>query len=264
VSFGRLLRGLQSRGRLSWNSWLDPNQHSEKTPVGALFLHFVGSLLMILATYGMDPDKAYNLLTFLSTYVVQCFNGTLLGIGILLLRLVGPPRTPVVDEGKRNHGVATSPPPSWRQITGKYFNPTLSVVAATAFTAGSLFPLVANWLATTTRDSDHSWYIKPMISWTIIAFGVLWYLGFLAVAGYTGWKHHTTLTVEKKYEFDYADSGAKSPEDSSCGSCGSDLIIVKETVYMTWVGRETLREEKNASETWHARSSSAIATSSIS
>ena len=59
-SLGRLLRWLETKGVRS--RLLPPDQHSEETPVGALSLHLLSSLVLIFATYRLEPRDAYGLL----------------------------------------------------------------------------------------------------------------------------------------------------------------------------------------------------------
>jgi amino acid transporter len=102
LSLGRVLKALQSKGHfgslLKTGSWLSPEHHSEKTPVGAFVLHFLSCLILISATWSMEPDKAYELLTTLSVYVINCFFGFFVGLGILILRWKGPPDTEICTD----------------------------------------------------------------------------------------------------------------------------------------------------------------------
>jgi Amino acid permease len=146
MSLGRLLKWFQHKGwfgPLLRLKWFSPEQHSELTPVGALFLHLCSCLVLIFATCGLSSTDAYSLLTGLSAYVVNCFFGTLLGLGILILRTRGPPATPseMVSD-------LAGLPPTWKHMTGKRFSPALSYVTATAYTVGNIFPIVAKWFPT--------------------------------------------------------------------------------------------------------------------
>ncbi|OLN96985.1 High-affinity methionine permease 7 [Colletotrichum chlorophyti] len=244
VSIGRLLSWFQKKG---WFSsilrirWFSPEHHSEKTPVGALVLHFVSCVILIFATYGLDPTEAYNLLTSLSAYVVNAFMSTFLGLGILILRFRGPPRT-ARDDDDAGYG-ATAPPPSWADMTGKRFRPTLSVFCAFIYMCGGLYPVITNWVPPRGLLSSivNPWYLVPTISWIIIAIGTAWFVGFVLVARYIERKDHRVFVVEKKPEFEEAADSRGSVEGGT-----KDLIQVHETVYLSWVGREALRERRSA------------------
>jgi amino acid transporter len=240
MSVGRLLKWFQRKGwfgSLLRLRWFSPEEHSEKTPVGALVLHFLSCLVLIFATYGMDAGDAYNLLTSLSAYVINAFFGTLLGLGILILRTRGPPPTMPPDDVSAQD--PASSPPTWRQLVGKRFSPALSIFAATVYTLGNLYPVITTWIPPSGEykklvKATLAWYIVPTVSWCIIAAGAIWFLGFVAAARSVDKKHHRVFVVEKKPEFEPADSSSKP----------GGLVLVHETVYLSWVGRETLKSRR--------------------
>ncbi|KXH52483.1 high-affinity methionine permease [Colletotrichum simmondsii] len=244
MSIGRVLRWFQRKG---WFSsilrlkWLSPEHHSEKTPVGALLLHFVSCTILIFATYNMRPKDAYTLLTSLSAYVINAFIGTFLGLGILILRFRGPPTT-LSDDDASTFGKDPPPlPRTWAEMTGKRFRPFLSVFCAFVYMCGGLYPVITNWVPPSKYLSTqlNPWWVIPTVSWIIIGLGVAWFIGFVLVARYIERKDHRVFVVEKKPEFEQADrSGRGSTE------IGPDLIQVHETVYLSWVGREALRARR--------------------
>ncbi|TIC89436.1 High-affinity methionine permease [Colletotrichum higginsianum] len=147
MSIGRLIRWFQKKGRfasLHRVRWLSPEHHSERTPVGALFLHFVSCVILLFATYGIEPTTAYVLLTSLSAYVINAFIAAFLGLGILILRFCGPPRTVAEDDAstfKQESQLLT-----WAEMTGKRFRPFLSIFCALVYMCGGLYPVIANWV----------------------------------------------------------------------------------------------------------------------
>ncbi|KAL2142878.1 hypothetical protein VTI28DRAFT_646 [Corynascus sepedonium] len=58
--------------------------------------------LLIFATYDLKPDIAFNLLTGIIAYLMTVFFGFFLGLGILILRLRGPPQTELINEGQHS------------------------------------------------------------------------------------------------------------------------------------------------------------------
>lgn len=240
-SLGRLLRWFQKKG---WFSsllrlrWLSPEEHREQTPVGAFVLHFGSCLVLIFATWRMEPNNAYSLLTSLSAYTINAFFAIWLGLGILILRFRRPPPT----DGEETIEVPTGPR-TWRQMTGKHFNPVLSVVCASIYTVGGLWPVVTTWIKPSSDIiQEIDWWLVPTISWAVIGAGIIWFLGFVAVAWHTNRKHHKVYVVEKKPEFESAEGFADTGEKGGRGSGG--LVLVHETVYLSWVGRETLRARR--------------------
>ncbi|TQN73470.1 High-affinity methionine permease, partial [Colletotrichum shisoi] len=243
MSIGRLIRWFQKKGwlvSLHRIRWLSPEHHSERTPVGALFLHFVSCVILLFATYGIRPTTAYVLLTSLSAYVINAFIGTFLGLGILILRFRGPPRT-VAEDDASTCG-RESRPLTWAEMTGKRFSPFLSVFCALVYMCGGLFPVITNWVPPGTLSSTvEPWYLVPTVSWVIIGIGIAWFYGFVIVARYIERKDHSVFVVEKKPEFEPAETSGRSSEASGAGT---DLIQVHETVYLSWVGKEALRSRR--------------------
>ncbi|KAK7416811.1 hypothetical protein QQX98_005004 [Neonectria punicea] len=242
MSLGRVLSWFQKKG---WFSsllhirWFSPEEHSERTPVGAFVLHLASCLILVFATWGMTPDNAYTLLTSLSAYVINAFFGTFLGLGILILRLRGPPVTPEVD----NAHSQSAAPLTWREMTGKHISPALSVTCATIYTIGGLWPVVNTWIKPTSAIAQPiKWWLVPTISWVIIGSGTIWFLGFVGVAWRTYRNHHKVFVVEKQPHFENADGFASSDDKEGRGSGG--LVLIHETVYLSWVGKETLRERR--------------------
>ncbi|EFQ31979.1 high-affinity methionine permease [Colletotrichum graminicola M1.001] len=252
MSIGRLIRWFQKKGwfvSLHRVRWLSPEHHTEKTPVGALVLHFVSCVILIFATYGIQPTTAYTLLTSLSAYVINAFIGTFLGLGILILRFRGPPRTVAEDDASTNG--RDSQPLTWAEMTGKRFRPSLSIFCALVYMCGGLFPVITNWVPPGTLAATvKPWYLVPTVSWIIIGIGIAWFLGFVLVARYIERKDHSEFVVEKRPEFEPAEGSSRSPE--AVGT-GVDLIQVHETVYLSWVGKEALRSRRPVFEnTKHA------------
>lgn len=248
LSLGRLLAWLRAKGlfaRLLQKSWLLPEHHSEKTPVGAFVLHFLSCLILIFATWGMRPDAAYELLTTLSVYVINCFFGFWVGLGILILRWKGPPETEEVGAGGgKDEEVRqkTAPKPSWSKLTGRRINPYLSVFCASFFTLCNAWPVITTWIppAMRTMQGATDWYLIPTVAWAVIALGVAWYLGFLAVAGRRERKQHEVFVVEKKPEFE--SDGRQGGGEGTNGDEG--LVLIHETTYLSWVGKETLSHRR--------------------
>ncbi|GKT65174.1 high-affinity methionine permease [Colletotrichum tofieldiae] len=244
MSIGRLIRWFQKKGwfvSLHRIRWLSPEHHSERTPVGALVLHFVSCVILIFATYGIEPTPAYNLLTSLSAYVINAFIGTFLGLGILILRFRGPPIT-VAEDDASTYG-RDSQPRTWAEMTGKRFRPFLSIFCALVYMCGGLYPVITNWVppSGTLTSTVKPWWLVPTVSWIIISIGIAWFFGFVLVARYIERKDHSVFVVEKKPEFEPAEGSSRSSE---AGGTGTDLIQVHETVYLSWVGKEALRSRR--------------------
>ena len=240
ISAGRMLRLFQDRGKLGWlfrMKWFRPEQHSERTPVGAFVLHFAACLVLILSTWRMTPDATYNLLSDVWAYTVNCVFGLFLGLGILILRFKGPPETLQQDEVNtlpQSEGTPQQTSKTWSQMTGSSINPMLSVICAIVFIVGNLFPVIVSWVKPTLNVSTGViWYLIPTLSWTVLAFAIVWFVGFIAWS-HTSKRKHEVFVVEKKPEFE-ADSGK------------GGFLLVHETVFLRWVARETVNDREATS-----------------
>ncbi|CRK38673.1 hypothetical protein BN1708_007854 [Verticillium longisporum] len=256
MSVGRVMRWFQKHGMfksIMRLSWFSPEEHSEKTPVGALVLHFVSCLVLIFATWGMKPTEAYTLLTSWSAYVVTAFMSTFLGLGILILRFRGPPPTAVSRDGDEPNDQTIPENPTWTDLTGKGINPVVSIIAASVYMAGGLYPVIATWVPPSglyeqLTKPKAAWWIVPTVSWCVIGLGIAWFLGFVGVAKHIDRKDHRVFVVEKRPEFEPAEGSGKSDVEGSSGRVdprrSGGLVQVHETVYLSWVGRETLRQRR--------------------
>jgi amino acid transporter len=245
LSLGRLLRWFHHKGYFSSLlrfKWFSPEEHSEKTPVGALLLHLLSCLVLIMATWSLDPDTAYTLLTSLSSYLINAVSGTFLALGILILRFRGA--SPTTSAGS-DHKDQPKVRQAWDQMTGHRFNPIVSVSCALFYMIGNLFPVVTTWIKPHgDLQSPYEYWLAPTICWAVIGAGIAWFLGFVAVAWRIDRKHHKVFVVEKKPEFESAGSGSSKAEKGGKDNNDGGLVLVHETVYLSWVGRETLRARR--------------------
>ncbi|OAT03341.1 high affinity methionine permease [Blastomyces gilchristii SLH14081] len=224
-SFGRLLRWAHRRptlarlfGRILKSPWFAPEHHSEKTPVGALTLHFGSCLVLLMATYGVEPNNTYSLLSRVYTYAVHTFFGVLLAGGILYLRLNG-------KEGWRKKAVG--------------INPFLSLMSAIIYLFGSLFPVIVSWVEPSGEfkrvyTTTIKWYLVPLLSWSAIAFGAVWWLGFIILGKRTEKRTGTVFTIQREPTFE-RDPPVDGPP-----------IQVNETVYFAWVAKENLPDGQDS------------------
>jgi len=215
LSLGRLLLRLQrtegsfANRHFSWllkQKWMNPAEHSQETPFGALSLHWFFTIVMLLATMSLKPAAAYSLLVDLYSYTVICIFGVLLSVGMLRLRF--------------------SKIQQWRKKSSA--NPFFSVTAAVVFLVGSLYPVIATWIPPTgvfKTSSAVPWYVTPTVAFGILGFGTLWYLGFMWHASRRAKNEGLEFRVQKVPEFDReGDDGLP--------------VQVHETVYLAWAAKE--------------------------
>lgn len=215
------------------SGFLSPEQHSEKTPIGALLLHVGSCIILLFATVGMTGENAYSLLTRLYAYMINAFNGVLLALGILILRFLGPPAT--TDGTKLK----------WSDMTGTTFRPLLSVTCALIYLLGNLWPIVASWVPQSSGPSvgqvtnySYAWWLMPTISLIVLGLSLLWYVGFLAYAKRREKTKNEVFTIERVPEFE-------SPDDASHKMRANEdgLVLVHETVYLDWRALDMMDDE---------------------
>lgn len=239
-SVGRLLRWVRDDKHkftsILRNGFLSPEQHSEKTPIGAFLLHIGSCIILLFATAGMTGDNAYNLLTRLYAYLINAFNGVLLSSGMLILRFLGPP---VTTQGTRS---------KWSDMTGTAFRPLLSVTCAMIYLLGNLWPIVASWVPqssgssvgqNTSRKSD--WWLMPSISLIVLAVSLLWFVGFLAYAKRREKTKNEVFTIDRVPEFESSDAPGNTP-----GTDEDGLVLVHETVYLDWRALDMMDDDKES------------------
>jgi amino acid transporter len=217
LSFGRFLLRIQRKDgsfanrHLGWllkQRWMSPSEHSQETPFGALSLHWLFTIVMIVATIRLKPTNAYQLLVNLYSYTVVCIFGCLLSLGMLKLRF------------SRAEG--------WRKKSPA--NPFFSILAAVVFFIGSAYPVVASCVPPTKGRKSAvggiAWYTTPVVACGILVFGMAWYAGFNVYASRRERKEGLEFRVQKVPEFD-KDGG----EDGL-------PVQVHETVYIAWAAKE--------------------------
>lgn len=252
VSFGRLLSWLEKSRLISARRLgriFNPSSHKEKTPVGAFALHLVTCIILIVATYSMSAEDAYYTLTSLFSYLLAACFGTFLALGILLLHLRGPPKTkPVSTPNHRDHQeqVPTTPQ-SWRELTKDVINPTLSIVCATGYLIGSVYPVIASWIPPPgAKSASVRWYTVPLAAICILLFSALWFLGFLAITAFRGRNGRQTFVYICEPEFGYANSSAAdlgnhehgAERDGDALRRRGGLVLVREIIHKTWKANE--------------------------
>jgi len=251
-SLGRLLRWFQARGwfrSILRHKWFSPEAHSEKTPVGALFLHFLSCMVLIGATSRLRPDDSYNTLSSASAYLFPAFFGFLLALGILILRFGTPPATSTVNTPHHPSvpGTQGSGKRTWTEMTRGSVNPTLSVVCAVIYLLGNAYPIITSWVPPSARfgRSTVAWFVVPTVSCGVLGFASLWFLGFLARAKRREHRRHQEFVVERYPEFEYAEGddggvvgGGEYGEEVRRKAGG--LVLVHETVSLLWKGRDTI------------------------
>ncbi|KAK3381241.1 amino acid permease-domain-containing protein [Podospora didyma] len=251
LSIGRFILYLRKKG---WKlRSLSPEHHQEATPVGALVLHLLSCVVLIFATYNINADDAYDLLAGLIAYLTTALFGFFLALGILILRIWGPPATePAKTKIYRSAhagGLADDLPvrKTWSEMTGKSVYAWLSILCAIIYLVGNAFPLIASWIPATANISTStvSWWVVPAVSWATLGFATLWWFGFLAGAKYRERHQQKNLVYEIRPEFEWAEPATEADsaddDDASMGprrQRHGGKVLVHETVLFRWEGDE--------------------------
>jgi hypothetical protein len=162
---------------------------------------------MLLVTIHLSVTDAYNLLVNLYSYSIVAVFGFAVALGLLKLRFSSRER--------------------WRQKSS--FNPYLSILCAFIFAIASAYPIVASWVppsAGLSQNATVAWFTVPTVAWSILAVGVIWYLGFNLYAARRARKEGVEFEVQKVPEFD-----RDPPPDGP-------PVQVHETVFLAWVAKE--------------------------
>jgi len=249
VSIGRLI--LHLRKTRGWGlRWISAQQHQEPTPVGALLLHLVSCAFLILATNGVPPGESYGygLLAGLMAYLTSAWFGVFIALGILILRIWGPPAADASQAGgcfdSQPGSQAADPhvPKTWGEMVNGSVYGWLSVICACIYLLGNAFPLIASWVPATARFArgTAAWWVVPVAGWAVLGFASLWWLSFVVVAKYRENYQKEKLVYEVYPEFEWADpaGGVSSSEDTQERRRVGGKILIHETVLIAWEGGE--------------------------
>ncbi|KAJ4327663.1 hypothetical protein N0V84_001913 [Fusarium piperis] len=222
--------------------FVNPSNHREKTPVGALVLHFGSCIVLILATYNTSASNAYSVLSGLIAYLTSAWFGFFLALGILILRsrrhlITQPALTP------RYPGAPDQVPVSgtWAQMTQGSVNPKLSITCGCLYLVGNLYPIITAWVPPSKLfKKSLAWWVVPLISWCVLAFSTLWFLGFIGVAKYRCQTGRSKFIYVCKPDFGPAEDCEyrQRSSEAAARSRHGGLILAHETICTRWGGIE--------------------------
>jgi len=143
----------------------------EQAPMAATALHWGFEVLLVLIVgLRMEPNEAYNFLTYIYTFVIVGILGFLTVAGLLYLKvdswLSPAPQYP----GERRRGRRWDEKREW----WPWLDPLPCVVAVLAL-GFLLFGAFAK--PSRTEDDGLSWWVKPVVGLCIPFLGVGWWLG---------------------------------------------------------------------------------------
>ena len=167
---------------------------AEPTPNGALLLHWVFANILILATWSQESaNDSYAILVSLYTYCSNALFFFIVAGGLLCLRLYRPFSTN-----------------SWHNKSS--FPYLTSVTSAAILTIVTAFPLVALWIPPSSTSSgstldekviedltsSYPWFTVPVVSWSVVGFGIVYWIAFRFILPRTGNRKGKELVVERR------------------------------------------------------------------
>tara|TARA_R110002003_G_scaffold290_2_gene18551 strand:+ start:44007 stop:44852 length:846 start_codon:yes stop_codon:yes gene_type:complete len=166
-----------------WRS-KDESKQPEPTPLGALFLHWLFAVVLILLTWAAKPASAYRILVNLYVYLMDVVPSFIMAIGMLYLRFF-------------TRWSTKSLMPSW-----------LSIAAAFIYALANGFPLVAVWIPPTHTSTDvydlipgFPWHMTGTLSWALLACGVVYWICFRYALPRCGTRKGKEFLVEREPVF---------------------------------------------------------------
>jgi len=143
----------------------DVDDHLEQTPMAALGLHWLSSVLLIAFTSMLDPTTSYSVLVSLYSYVVIVLNGFVVSGGLIYLH---------VNKSRSWSSQASFKP---------WVKPLHAVIyfVVCGFLLFAAFAKPSDGTPYSYSVSHIQWFIVPAIGLSTLAWGSIWYLGLKLV-----------------------------------------------------------------------------------
>lgn len=207
--------------RRLWGSKLETLP--EEIPFGALVLHLLMSVLLILFTWWLTAPTTYGLLVDLYSYTIDAIFGSCLGFGLVYMRILS-------QRGWAEHS----------RDSGFRISPFVSTVAGAVFGIANLYPVAAKWIPPKAGTAlSPPYYTTCAVSWSIIGCGIIWWFSFRFIVPHVGRSHvGRYLLVTRKLWF-HAENNYK--------------VLVYEDIDFRWLPRRA--EHTLEERTFHAEES---------
>lgn len=152
----------------------------EKTPLGALLVHWFFSLLIIFCTWKVTkPVTAYDIVFGIYSYIIDAFMAVTIGVGLLVLRI-------------------------WTSKTHWHLksrsNAIISIVSASIFVIANLFPVITLWIppkGAFAKLATYDWWLVPTIGVVLMAGSLFYWVFFVTVVPKIGANRGKELSVER-------------------------------------------------------------------
>jgi amino acid transporter len=137
------------------------DNHLEQTPIAALGVHWLSSIVLIAVTSMLSPTTAYNVLVSLYSFVINAGIGVFVTGGLLYLKF--------------------RPKSDWNIVSD--FTPWLNPLPALIYFGACCFVIFASFAPPSTGSpysyerSHIQWYIVPAIGLSSLLWGIAWFCG---------------------------------------------------------------------------------------
>jgi amino acid transporter len=152
----------------------------EKTPLGALLVHWFFSLLIIFCTWKVkNPVTAYDIVFGIYSYTIDAFMAVTIGVGLLILRFWS----------SKTHWHLKSPS-----------NAIISILSASIFVIANLFPVITLWVPPTPAFKNvnpYSWWLVPTIGVVLMVGSFFYWVVLVTVVPKIGGHRGKELRVER-------------------------------------------------------------------
>ena len=129
--------------------------------MGALLLHWIVSVALVIFTCPLDPLNSYRILVSLYSYTIDAFFGVVLSVGMFYLRA----KTSL----------------DW--ASDSFLMGWISLLAALVYGVSMLFPMVTNWVPPSAdfvraQALTYPWFTTPTVSCIVVGLGLLYWAVF--------------------------------------------------------------------------------------
>lgn len=171
----KLLARWRRRGKKNRDStdYVDGKESLEQSPMAALFLHWISSLVLIAVTAKLKPNDSYNFLVSLYAYVIISVMGFFTSLGLLYAKYIR-------KDFKSEYAVWGGPTAAIIFcVTNAFFLITAFLPAPAAARISTLIPT----------------WVVPTIGLSTVLWGVVWWLGLQLVMRRRGQRLVVTRTA---------------------------------------------------------------------
>ncbi|KAF3930360.1 hypothetical protein ABW19_dt0203560 [Dactylella cylindrospora] len=195
----------------------DDTPRADKTPIPALLLHWITSLILILA-----PPEAivYQLFTRMYAYMIHACFGVILGGGLLYLRYIKPlfnPRFEWVQLAEESFNI-------WKPLRPVF--PAIYLLSASFLVIGPFIQHGNSGQSKIAQSTALKWYIFPTVCLSLFGVGTLYWLlvdGLIPLITKKRLVRHREADIDRNGDLDWEGVKAKWLRKNVEGAADPDL-----------------------------------------